>query len=79
MNLTEALKIPRVWWVVLKGHHYGPDSMPTKVEVVEIHERDKQSEVILNGRRMRLSYIFDNWNAYDNFWLAWAAVRRSKE
>jgi len=79
MNLSDALKIPGVWWVVLEGHSYVQDAQPTKVEVVKVLETGRHSCVkIDDGDFTRMTHTFDNWDAYDNFWLAWAAIQRSR-
>jgi hypothetical protein len=80
MTLSEALKVPGVWWVVLKGHVYPSDNnRPTKVEVIEVLEGGKQSVISIDGEQpIRVHYEFHNWDAYNNFWLAWAAIQRSK-
>jgi hypothetical protein len=80
MTLSEALKVPGVWWAVLRGHTYvqGHDG-PTKVEVIEVLEGGKQSVVSIDDAQpTRIHYDFDSWDAYNNFWLAWAAVQKSK-
>jgi hypothetical protein len=79
MTLTDALKIPGVWWAVLKSHPYPPNGQPTKVEVVEVLDDNRQSDVrIADGEITRIDYSYHHWEAYPNYWLAWAAVQRSK-
>jgi hypothetical protein len=79
MTLTDALKIPGVWWVVLEGYTYPQDGQPDKVEVIEVLEGGRHSSIrINNGEVSRAIHKFNDWEAYPNYWLAWAAVQRSK-
>jgi hypothetical protein len=80
VTLSEALKVPGVWWLVLRGHYYGPDQTPAKVEVIKVLTKEGQSIIRIDDKTdtMRVGYDFDGWDAYDNFWLAWAAIQRSK-